>query len=55
MKNIYTKLPLGLFFLLCTFFAPAQNSANYSFATSTTASLTDMNSGTTQLVACPSG
>lgn len=51
MKNIYTRLSLGLLFLLYTLFVKAQNTANYSFATTTTGSLTDMSSGTTQLIA----
>ncbi len=46
MKNIY----LLLITLISVVTANAQRSDNYSFATSSTASLTDMSTGTTQLI-----
>ncbi len=47
MKKIYTKLLVGFLFVLGTVGANAQTLANYTFSNSTSASLTDMTSGTT--------
>ena len=54
MRNIFSKLLMGLLLFLAAVSANAQSSANYNFAVSSTASLTDMSSGTTQIIAAAS-
>ena len=51
MNKIYAKLLIGLLFVLGTVGAKAQTLANYTFSNSTSASLTDMTSGTSNLLA----
>ncbi|NVO10048.1 MAG: Ig-like domain-containing protein [Bacteroidales bacterium] len=53
MKKLYTfaKITLLTLFLCLGILGFGQNIANYTFSSSTTGSLTDMSSGTTQLVA----
>ena len=50
MNNKYT-LWFTIIILLCTLSSWSQNASNYTFSTATDASLTDMSTGTTQLVA----
>jgi hypothetical protein len=50
MKFLYPKILGCLLFLSANYSVQAQSAANYSFTTSTTGSLTDMSSGTTQLI-----